>query len=93
MVLPETLDRVETPAIHMFCKVEGSSQTFNAVAACNADYGFKLSRHAGLLFIWVYCCNSCKKFGYLLFIRFDNEGKYVMKVGQEPPGKSPQNHS
>jgi hypothetical protein len=32
-----------------------------------------------------YHCTSCRKFWRYFFLKFDPEGNYVMKVGQEPP--------
>jgi hypothetical protein len=81
--LPGASKPIEAPSIHMYCPVCKSDQTFNL-------YGGKYTSP----FIDVppegvdaitYCCASCEKFKRYFLLKFDPQGKYIMKVGQEPP--------
>ncbi len=85
-----TLGHLDKPAIHMRCFICGSDQTFNMVN----DYWENINpmtqnphtvRIADAVVRAVYVCKSCNKFTRYFLLKFDPDGKYVMKVGQEPP--------
>jgi hypothetical protein len=84
MDFPDDLSLLPKPAIHMPCLLCGSEQTFNA-----HNY-IGLFQHTnapvfGHVVHAVYVCTSCRKFMRNFLLKFDLEGKYVIKVGQEPP--------
>src|SRR5690242_5466012 len=73
------------PAIHMFCPLCQSEQTFNVA---NQDYeGFinGVENYNDCSFRLVYLCSSCKNFSRYFFLRFNRQDGYLMKVGQQPP--------
>lgn len=79
--LPHRFSNVDKPAIHMHCPLCASAQTFNM----NNDYAMKPDYPtAGAVARAVYICTSCNKFLRHFFLKFDLQGKYVMKVGQQP---------
>jgi len=81
MELPKLFGLLEKPAIHMYCFVCESEQTFNS----NHGWPSKSIKPDGRTELSGYTCTSCKKFNRYFLVKFDPEGHYVMKVGQEPP--------
>lgn len=85
MDLPNTLDNLGKPAIHMYCPTCESDQTFRM----NNEYydAFEYSNFPvkGTVVRVVYVCVSCVGFYRYFLLKFSPEGDYVMKVGQEPP--------
>jgi hypothetical protein len=83
------------PAIHMFCKICDSGQTFNMTNEYYEVDGVHDQVIAGQVVRSRYLCTSCKKSIRLFFIEFgkvvvkeedkDVEKRYMMKVGQNPP--------
>ena len=83
--LPRKLSDVEKPAIHMFCPVCKSEQTFNAVRGPYATSGYSDPDPEGQVAWVVYRCAACGEFNRVFLLKFGSDGAYVMKVGQEPP--------
>ena len=69
---------LSNPAIHMFCPLCESGQTFTFHLS---PQGNPLDCVLGLF----YLCRSCQEFVRHFFVKFDPDNEYVMKVGQEPP--------
>jgi hypothetical protein len=77
------MKNLEKPTIHMDCPTCKSGQTFAMIndyseGSTNLIVPGKVQR-------LVYQCVSCSKFSRYFLVKFDTEGNYVMKVGQEPP--------
>ena len=93
--LPERLDKVTFPAIHMPCPLCQSEQTFRG-ESCRAIIPLYLSKppsvgtpsivqSRGSLAYVVYKCAACDIYKRVFFLQFDLQGAWVMKVGQHPP--------
>jgi hypothetical protein len=82
--LPARLESLPRPAVHMGCLVCGSGQTFNMVNQYYEGY-YSDNSPKGKVVRTIYRCTSCDKFERYFLLKFDPEGYYVMKVGQEPP--------
>jgi len=84
MDLPGKAGDLEKPvAIHMYCPVCGSDQTFNMTTSFYPEF-FHENPPRGVTKV-VYRCTSCQEFVRFFILKFDPEESYVMKVGQEPP--------
>lgn len=83
--LPEKLSDVKKPAINMFCPVCESEQTFNVVRGPHATSEHSDPAPEGQVVWIVYGCAACNRFNEVFLLKFDPDGTYVMKVGQEPP--------
>lgn len=77
--IPLYLSMLNMPPIHMECGVCGSAQTFNMREK------YHTVEAAGAVVRAIYVCASCEEFRRYFFLKFDPAGKYVMKIGQEPP--------
>jgi len=77
--VPESMNRMATPAIHMYCRNCDSVQTFNS------EMEHDIGRIEGDVTLFMYICTSCKNFERFFMIKFDFASNYMMKVGQEPP--------
>lgn len=76
--VPDSMLFLEKPAIHMYCQNCDSGQTFNKESKY---YGYPLK---GNVIVIQYICTSCENFRRYFLIKFDSDGNYMMKVGQEP---------
>lgn len=95
--LPDSLEKIPMPAIHMYCKICKSEQTFNMV---NKYYENTVQQEFlpifptyGSIVRSLYRCSSCKNFYRYFFLKFDPNGKYIMKIGQEPPWEISMDHN
>ena len=77
------LNQLEAPAVHMYCSICGSEQTFTVFTRKNLT--LEGNRPPRGVMWYIYRCASCKEFLRNFLLKFDPEGNYVMKVGQEPP--------
>jgi hypothetical protein len=91
VTLPDLLQRVPKPGINMHCKVCESNQTFAILheyydGIYGRDGYSEPFNKVGTVTIHVeYQCAACKKFMSVFLLKFSEEEKYIMKVGQEPP--------
>jgi hypothetical protein len=82
---------LEKPAVHMYCPICASNQTFNMVNTYNRGDAFPESvpwdypQPRIAVARLVYRCTSCNHFLRHFLVKFDPDDQYVMKVGQEPP--------
>lgn len=90
MAVPKTWDGLAKPAIHLYCPVCKSDQTFNMT---NEYYeGFPNGpepMYGGDVTVVVYGCAACQDYSRYFFLKLDHKAGYVMKVGQEPRWEPP----
>jgi hypothetical protein len=79
-----SLDQVDKPTIHMYCLVCKSEQTFFMVNQYYEGYEYSNVPIDGLSVRAVYRCVGCDEYSRYFFIKFDEAGESVMKVGQDP---------
>lgn len=79
------LDLLDKPAIHMDCSACKSSQTFNMENQYYEGLPSSILPPGDTVVRTVYLCTSCRKFKRYFLLKFNQEGGYVTKVGQEPP--------
>jgi hypothetical protein len=82
--LPPTMDSLPKVRINMLCRNCKSRQTF----AMTNEY-WEVSRVVntplpGLISRILYGCTHCQSFERAFFVKFDPDGKWMMKVGQFP---------
>jgi len=86
--LPKYVEDLPVPSIHMYCSVCDSGQTFNgrheyqprgAYVSPPSKQPLKV-----LVLLLDYRCASCNNFHRYFLVKLDSEGKYAMKVGQDP---------
>ncbi len=82
--LPITLDKFRKVAIHMFCEVCKSEQTFNMTNDYYELKGYINYPSNNEKIRLKYLCESCKSFERLFFIYIGPECDYMYKVGQYP---------
>lgn len=85
MQLPDTLNKLDKPAIHMHCPVCESDQTFRMSGEYHDAFSYSNYPLNGAVVRVVYFCASCSKFSRYFLLKFDPQGRYVLKAGQEPP--------
>src|SRR3984885_11052763 len=81
--LPSTVGGLQKVRINMPCPTCKSRQTF---AMINQYWEVHSERSilAGTIIRLFYSCTHCEKFERTFFIKFDRNGKWMMKVGQFP---------
>lgn len=82
---PPDLGELKKPAIHMDCPVCKSGQTFKMSNEYHELFNHPNIPAEGAVVRAAYACASCGRSLRYFFLKFDPKGKYVMKVGQEPP--------
>jgi hypothetical protein len=88
--VPEDVRRVRQPSLNLLCTTCRSEQTFqmtNSWDIPKEDALVMMGAHpaVGRVFRAIYFCAGCRKSWRLFYLRFDEDGKYVVKIGQFPP--------
>jgi len=82
--IPNYMSQLEMPAIHMKCFTCDSGQTFNLENEILDLVTLSIRQNDGQVVCAVYKCSSCQEFKRYFLLKFDPEGKYMLKVGQWP---------
>jgi len=82
--IPATLDLLPVTAVHMRCESCASEQTFVKVNDYWEDFSYENPPAKGVMLRLRYLCTSCQKFGRDFLVKLDEDGKFIMKVGQYP---------
>lgn len=81
--IPDTLYSISTPQINMYCENCSSNQTFMMRNSFNDGLASDASP-LGMSLKARYACVHCYEVERNFFIKFDDDGKWIMKVGQYP---------
>lgn len=76
-------NRLKTPAIHLYCIVCKTDRTFQP-AGTHHTAGPTSNISGEAMALWFQCA-YCKEAKYAFLVRFSDDRKYLMKVGQYPP--------
>jgi hypothetical protein len=82
--IPDTLNKVPKPAIHMHCGVCNSEQTFNMSNDYAELFQYVNVPSCGQVVRACYVCSACDRFQRQFFLKIGEKKEYVVKVGQEP---------
>lgn len=82
--VPSTLNNIPLVSINMPCPTCKSKQTFLMTNQYyeNFPHSKTISRGVGIRL--VYLCTHCQKFERLFYVKIDENGKWLMKIGQHP---------
>jgi hypothetical protein len=78
------LNRLKIPAIHLHCVICNTERTFQQAGIYNTVSGFPWNKAGESIAVW-FKCAYCQNSKYVFLIRFSEDCKYLMKVGQYPP--------
>ncbi|MFC4164571.1 hypothetical protein ACFOWU_12975 [Epilithonimonas zeae] len=82
--VPQTMDRIPTPAINMVCRNCGNLQTFNMTNRYAEFQKYSNPSSADEKVRLIYLCQSCRQFTRQFDVYISPELDYVYKFGQYP---------